>query len=98
MNVPLTLAIGDYVHTRELATRRIRAEGIDLTVLIYPFEQVGLRFGALREWEISEFSLANYCALVSRADPAPMIAIPVFPSRVFRQSAIFIREGSDIRD
>jgi 4,5-dihydroxyphthalate decarboxylase len=98
MNIPLTLAIGDYVHTRELATGRERAEGIDLTVLNYPFEQVGLRFGALREWEVSEFSLANYCALVSRAQPAPMVALPVFPSRVFRQSAIFIREDSDIRE
>lgn len=45
MNIPLTLAIGDYVHTRELSAGRIRAEGIDLTVLNYPFEQVGLRFG-----------------------------------------------------
>ena len=98
MNIPLTLAIGDYVHTRELAAGRVRAEGIDLTVLNYPFEQVGLRFAALREWEISEFSLANYCALAARAEPAPMIALPVFPSRVFRHSAIFIRDDSDIRE
>ena len=98
MNIPLTLAIGDYVHTRELAAGRVRAEGIDLTVLNYPFEQVGLRFGALREWEVSEFSMANYCSLVARPEPSPMVAIPVFPSRVFRHSAIFIRDGSDIRE
>lgn len=98
MNIPLTLAIGDYIHTRELATGRVRAEGIDLTVLNYPFEQVGLRFAALREWEVSEFSLANYCALVAKQEPAPIIALPVFPSRVFRHSAIFIRDDSDIRE
>ncbi len=98
MTLSLTLAIGDYAHTRDLATGRIRPEGIDLTVLNYPFEYVGLRFGALREWEVSEFSLANYCALVSRPEPAPMVALPVFPSRVFRQSAIFIREDSGIRE
>jgi 4,5-dihydroxyphthalate decarboxylase len=98
MNIPLTLAIGDYVHTRELASGRVRAEGIDLTVLNYPFEQVGLRFGALREWEVSEFSLANYCSLVARPEPSPIVAIPVFPSRVFRHSAIFIRQGSEIRE
>src|SRR5690348_4016004 len=97
MNLSLTLAIGDYAHTRDLASGRIRPEGIDLTVLNYPFEYVGLRFGALREWEVSEFSLANYCALVSRSEPAPMLALPVFPSRVFRHSAIFVREDSGIR-
>ena len=75
----LSIALSDYVHTRELATGRERAEGIDLTVLNYPFEQVGLRFGALREWEVSEFSLANYCALVSRAQPAPMVALRLAP-------------------
>jgi 4,5-dihydroxyphthalate decarboxylase len=98
MNIPLTMAIGDYVHTRELSAGHVRVEGIDLTVLNYPFEQVGLRFGALREWEVSEFSLANYCSLIARREPSPMVAIPVFPSRVFRHSAIFIREGSDIRE
>lgn len=98
MNIPLTLAIGDYVHTRELSAGRIRAEGIDLTVLNYPFEQVGLRFAALREWEISEYSMANYCSQVARPEPAPMIALPVFPSRAFRHSAIFIHKDSDIRE
>ncbi len=98
MNVPLTLAIGDYVHTRDLATGRVRAEGIDLTVLNYSFEQVGLRFAALREWEVSEFSLANYCALVAKQEPASIVAIPVFPSRIFRHSAIFVRDDSNIRE
>jgi 4,5-dihydroxyphthalate decarboxylase len=98
MDIRLTLAIGDYVHTRELATGGVRAEGIDLTVLTYPFEQVGLRFAALREWEVSEFSLANYCALVAKQEQTPMVALPVFPSRVFRHSAIFIRGDSDIRE
>jgi len=96
MSVPLTLAIGDYVHTRELVSGRVRVEGVDLTVLNYPFEQVGLRFAALQEWEVSEFSLANYCALVSKRDPAPVVGIPVFPSRVFRHSAIFVGTDSGI--
>ncbi len=97
MTLRLTLAISDYVHTRDLATGRIRPEGIELTVLNYPFEHVGLRFGANLEWEVSEFSLANYCALVARDEPAPIVALPVFTSRVFRHSAIFIREESGIR-
>ena len=90
-------AISDYVHTRDLANGRIRPEGIDLTVLNYPFEHVGLRFGANLEWEVSEFSLANYCALVAKSEPAPMVRAAGVPLRVFRQSAIFIRENSGIR-
>jgi hypothetical protein len=58
-DLPLTLAIGDYLHTRELAADRIKPEGIDLRVLNHPFELIAYRFLASQEWEISEFSLAT---------------------------------------
>jgi len=61
----LTLAIGDYLHTRELAAGRIKPEGIDLTVLNHPFETIAYRFLATQEWEVSEFSLATYCTLTA---------------------------------
>lgn len=92
----LTLAIGDYLHTRELAAGKIKPEGIDLRVLNHPFETIAYRFLATQEWEVSEFSLATYCTLAAQGDPR-MIALPIFPSRVFRHGAIFLREDSPIK-
>lgn len=92
----LSLAISDYVHTRDIADGRIKPVGIDLIVNNLSFEQAAFRFGANREFDISEFSFANYCALLSAPD-ADLVALPVFPSRVFRHSSIYINEGSGIR-
>ena len=92
----LTLAIGDYLHTRELKTGRLKPEGIELTVLTLPLETIAYRFLAAYEWEVSEFSLATYCAMVANGH-APMIGLPVFPSRVFRHGSIFVRENSPVR-
>jgi 4,5-dihydroxyphthalate decarboxylase len=95
-DLPLTLAIGDYVHTRELAAGRIKPEGIDLRVLNHPFELIAYRFLASQEWEISEFSLATYCTLTAQGN-SPMIALPVFPSRVFRHGSIYVVANSPVR-
>jgi 4,5-dihydroxyphthalate decarboxylase len=92
----LTLAIGDYLHTRDLASGKVKPEGIDLTVLNHPFESIAYRFLATYEWEVSEFSLATYCTLLAEGG-ARMIALPVFPSRVFRHGSIFVREDSPIK-
>src|SRR6478735_2685979 len=92
----LTFAIGDYLHMRELALGRVKPQGIELTVLTLPLETIAYRFLATYEWEVSEFSLATYCAMVANGD-APMVGLPVFPSRVFRHGAIFVRENSPIK-
>ena len=92
----LTLAIGDYLHTRELAAGRIKPEGIALTVLNHPFETIAFRFLATQEWEISEFSLATYCTLTAQGDPR-MVGLPVFPSRVFRHGSIYVTGNSPIK-
>jgi 4,5-dihydroxyphthalate decarboxylase len=92
----LSLAISDYVHTRDLADGRIKPVGIDLIVNNLSFEQAAFRFGANREFDISEFSFANYCALVSAPGTGDIVALPVFPSRVFRHSSIYINEASGI--
>ena len=96
-NLRLTLALSDYVHTRSLSNGRIRPEGIDFTVLHHPFEAISFRFRGGTEFDVCEFSLANYCARVAHFGPAtPMVALPVFTSRVFRHSAIFVRDGAGI--
>jgi 4,5-dihydroxyphthalate decarboxylase len=86
----LTVAVGSYDHVRDLVSGRVRAEGLDLTFLELEIEQILQRFAHLREWDVSEFSLAQYVAMRSRGDDS-LVAIPVFPSRVFRHGSIFVR-------
>jgi 4,5-dihydroxyphthalate decarboxylase len=93
--VALTLAIGDYDHTRDVATGRVPVQGVSLNVLYLPPEEAFFRFTFFREWEVSEMSMGKYVSLRSQEDKG-ITAIPVFPSRVFRQSMIYVREGSKI--
>jgi 4,5-dihydroxyphthalate decarboxylase len=91
MNLPLTLAISPYDHVRGL-----RPSGIDLAVLELPIEEIFFRFTKFREWHASEMSFGKTVSLM--AGPSPdIVPIPVFPSRVFRHSAIYIGEKSGIR-
>jgi 4,5-dihydroxyphthalate decarboxylase len=93
--LPLTIAISEYDHVRDFASGRVEAEGIDATFLTLTIEEIFFRFTRFREWDVSEMSLAKYCALKSLGDES-VSAIPVFPSRVFRHSSIFVRSDSRI--
>ena len=92
----LTLAIGEYDHVRDLCTGRVWAHGIVITPLHLPTEEIFHRFLRYREWEVSEVSFAKYVALRSQGDSS-LIALPVFPSRVFRHSSIYVRAGGAVR-
>jgi 4,5-dihydroxyphthalate decarboxylase len=96
-NVRLTLAINDYDHVRDLVSGDVAVQGIDLTCLEFPVEEIFFRFARHREWDISEFSLAKYCSLRAAGDDA-IVAIPVFPSRSFRHSAIFVAASGPVDD
>lgn len=93
----VTFAASDYEHTRDLTRGDIQAEGIDLRYLNLQIEETFFRFIKFREWDVSEMSFGKYIALKSQDDDT-ITGIPVFPSRVFRQSSLFVLPGSDIKD
>ena len=92
----LTIAISDYDHVRDFAAGRVRAEGIDTTFLTLSIEEIFFRFTKFREWHVSEMSMGKYVALRSQGDTS-LTAIPVFPSRVFRHSSIYVRRDGAVR-
>ena len=92
----LTLACWDYDRTRALMDGTVRADGIELNYLALPVEETFFRMLRSREFDCSEMSLSSYCASLHAANP-PFIAIPVFPSRFFRHSCIFVSAKSGIR-
>lgn len=89
-NVRLTLAINDSDQVRDVLSGVVPVDGVDLTPLILEAEEIFYRFSRGREWEITELSMGKYTTLRARGDES-VIAIPVFPSRMFRHSAIYIR-------
>lgn len=91
----LTLAMTDYAHTRDVSSGSVEPQGIALTTLTLPVEEIFHRFFNNFEFDISEASFAKYVSMVGAGD-APVVGIPVFPSRVFRHSAIYVRRGSGI--
>jgi 4,5-dihydroxyphthalate decarboxylase len=94
----LTLACGRYDRTQALIDGRVRVEGVD--ELIYLALRPGETFWRMlnnEEFDASEMSLSSYTILRSEGD-ARFVALPVFPSRVFRQNALYVRDGSPLRD
>jgi len=93
----LTLACWDYDRTRALADGRVAPEGVDLNFLPLHVEETFFRMLRNREFDVAEMSLSSYCVSLMRDDPA-FVAIPVFPSRFFRHSCIFVSPKSGIRE
>jgi len=93
----LSFACWDYDRTRALVDGSVAPEGIDLTCLTLHVEETFFRMLRNREFDVAEMSLSSYAVTAARDDP-PFIAIPVFPSRFFRQSCIFVSAKSGIRE
>lgn len=94
--LPLTLAVGDYDHTRDVAHGVVRPEGLEIRGLNLPVEEIFYRFIKFREWDVSEMAFGKYCSFVSQGERA-FVAIPVFPSRVFRLSSFYVLSGGRVR-
>jgi len=93
----LTLACWNYDRTRALADGSVRPDGIELTYLNLPVEETFFRMLRYGEFEVAEMSLSSYTVSLFRDDP-PFIAIPVFPSRIFRHASIFVSAKSGVRE
>src|SRR5262249_23916411 len=95
-NLRLPLACGPYDRTQALRDGTIAPDGIELTYLTLQPAEIFWRMLQYREFDVSEMSLSNYTTLVSGGN-SPFIAIPVFPSRVFRHGYFFINTDKGIK-
>jgi 4,5-dihydroxyphthalate decarboxylase len=89
--LPLTLACGPYDRTRALADGRVTVAGADLRYLTLDPEEIFFRMVTHGEFDVSEMSLATY--VVTREKGAPFTGIPVFPSRLFRHTSVYVNTG-----
>jgi 4,5-dihydroxyphthalate decarboxylase len=90
MMTPLTFACGVYDRTLPLLTGEIRVAGVDLTyVPIDEPREIFDRMAAGEAFDLAEMSFSEYiCRFV--AGDCPFVALPVFPSRVFRHGMIVV--------
>ena len=94
--VHVTIATGDYDHFRDFRSGEIQAEGVDPTWMTLDLHEIFTRFATWREWHVSEMSFAKFSAQVTLDDP-DIIALPVFASRVFRLSSIYVNTQKGIK-
>ncbi|MFQ5904692.1 MAG: ABC transporter substrate-binding protein [Candidatus Binatia bacterium] len=92
----LTLACGDYDRTKTLQDGSLQPEGIRLNYIPLRAEEIFWRMSTYREFDASEMSLSNYITMISRGNDS-FVAVPVFPSRFFRHSCVFINLGAGIK-
>jgi 4,5-dihydroxyphthalate decarboxylase len=94
--LPLTLAISHYDHVTDLVNGRVPVEGVALTALTLQIEEIFFRQFNFWDFDCSEVSMGKYSSLVSQGS-APLVAIPVFPSRVARHSSVYIRRDGPVK-
>ena len=93
----LSFGCWNYDRTRALMDGSVQPDGIDLNYLNMPVEETFFRMLRHKEFDIAEMSLSSYS--VSMFDETrPFVAIPVFPSRFFRHSCIYVNANAGIKE
>ena len=91
-DLKLTFACATYDRMVPLRTGDVKPEGIDLEFkAIEQARDIFDRMGWNAEFDLSEFSSTEYISRIGRGDRT-FVALPVFPSRVFRHSFIFVNK------
>lgn len=94
-DLKLSLAMGDYDRTRPIADGRVKIDGVDPTCMLLSPEEMFFRAFRHQAFDVSELSLSSYSISIARGDPH-YVAIPVFLSRAFRHTSVYIRTDKGI--
>src|SRR5215831_10860825 len=90
VEVPITIACGNYDRTQAIKDGVVKVEGCAATYLpLYP-EEIFFRAFRYQEFDVSELSFSSYIRTVAAGNSA-YIGIPAFVSRLFRHSGIYVR-------
>jgi 4,5-dihydroxyphthalate decarboxylase len=89
---PLVLSLACTVsdRTRPLMDGRVTVPGCAITFLPGEPEDIFRRALRDRAFDVTELSMGSHIVTTARGD-SPYIGVPVFPSRAFRHSAIYVR-------
>ncbi len=86
----LSVAIGDYDRNRPLIDGAVRIDGVDPVFMTLSPEEIFFRAFRSQDFDICELSLSSFTVKTALGD-CPYVGIPVFVSRAFRHTSIYVR-------
>jgi 4,5-dihydroxyphthalate decarboxylase len=87
----ISIAMGDYDRNRALFDGRVQIDGCDPVYMLLSPEEMFFRAMRSRDFDITELSFSSYLVKHAQGD-CPYIAVPVFLSRAFRHTSIYVRK------
>ena len=96
MAVPLTIVTSDSDRVRALQDGRVRIQGCDANYLTMSVEEIFHRAHRSAEFEVSEIAMGVHIVGFAGSGGTKYDALPIFLSRMFRHSAIYIRTDRGI--
>ncbi len=94
-DLKFTAAFGNYDRTAPLRSGAVKPDGIDLRVLTMQPTEIFTRMIRYQEFEVSEMSMGAHLNLIGLGE-SPFVAMPAFPSRVFRHSMVYANVDAGI--
>jgi 4,5-dihydroxyphthalate decarboxylase len=91
----LSIAMGNYDRTRPLVDNDVQMDGADPVYMLLSPEEMFFRAFRDVAFDISELSLSSF-TVKQAAGTNPYVGVPVFPSRAFRHTSIYIRTDRGI--
>src|SRR6266478_4911279 len=91
----LSIAVGDYDRMRPLVDGLVQIDGVDPQFMLLEPEEIFFRAFRHADFDICELSLSSYSVKIA-AGTSPYVAVPVFPSRAFRHTSIYVRTDRGI--
>lgn len=95
MTLQLSIACRPYDRIAALIDGSVRIEGCAPTFLPLSAEEIFSRAYSRAEFEVTELSMSSHI-ITTEKGISPYVAIPVFVSRMFRHSAIYVRSDRAI--
>ena len=95
-NIKLDLAFWDYDRTRALANGKVKIPNADTTFHTAPIVTQIFEGVVNGKFNVSELGM-TYFLRTFKDGESPFVAIPVFPNRAFRHSAIYLHKASGIK-
>jgi 4,5-dihydroxyphthalate decarboxylase len=90
-----SIAVGAYDRTAALLDGSVKVEGFNTHFMTGNLEEMFAQAFTSAPFEVTELSFSNFLISSARGT-CPYIALPIFPSRSFRHSAIYVRSDAGI--
>ncbi|NRP46590.1 MULTISPECIES: ABC transporter substrate-binding protein [unclassified Marinobacterium] len=91
----LSIAVGNYDRIRPLVDGDVLIDGVDPVFMLHDPEEIFFRAFRHADFDITELSMSSFTVKTAEGS-SPYIGVPVFPSRAFRHTSIYIRTDKGI--